>query len=281
MMETPKTDTGQQPAEPESRDRSEAHPLIGDDEVFVRMTRSERLQHIGLIICFSLLVLTGLPLLLDPAVWLKRFFFFETSFTWRSRIHRIAGVGLILLSAYHLIYVTCTPRGRELFLALMPRLKDVKDALQAFGHNLGVTQWLDEKGILKRFFQNHPWWLFRYPPRYGRYNFIEKFEYLAVVWGNLVMILSGFFLWATNFSLRLFPLWVFDLFRVVHGYEAVLAFLAIIIWHLYNVHLNPDVFPMSRVWIDGKITGRELRLHHPLEYQAIVESRRRRGRLHE
>jgi cytochrome b subunit of formate dehydrogenase len=259
---------------------SNANLFISDDEVFIRMTRNERLQHITLIICFVLLVLTGLPLLLDPAAWLKKLFFFQTSFAWRGWIHRVAGVGLIGLSVLHLLYVSGTPRGRELFWALMPKLKDLTDALEAVGHNLGFTRWVYEKGILKQFFDQHPYWLFRYPPQYGRFNFIEKFEYLAVWWGNVVMIVSGFFLWATNLSFRLFPLWVYDIFKIIHSYEAILAFLAIIIWHLYNVHLTPDVFPMSRVWLDGKITGHELRAHHPLEYEAILEARPRASSSH-
>ena len=94
------------------------------------------------------------------------------------------------------------------------------------------------------------------------------------------MIVSGFFLWASNLSFRLFPLWVYDIFQIIHSYEAILAFLAIIIWHLYNVHLTPDVFPMSRVWLDGKISGHDLRMHHPLEYEAILEARRRAGSIH-
>jgi len=267
---------------PLSQGSSEREPslLVREDEVFIRMPRNERLQHITLIICFVLLVLTGLPLLLDPAAWLKKVFFFETSFAWRGWIHRLAGVGLIGLSVLHLLYVSGTRRGRELFWALMPKLKDVTDALESFGHNLGFTRWLYEKGILKQFFDQHPYWLFRQPPQYGRFNFIEKFEYLAVWWGNAVMIASGFFLWATNLSFRLFPLWVYDIFKIIHSYEAILAFLAIIIWHLYNVHLTPDVFPMSRVWLDGKITGHELRTHHSLEYEAILEARRRAISIH-
>jgi cytochrome b subunit of formate dehydrogenase len=258
------------------RGSSELEPgLIPDDEVFVRMTRNERLQHFTLIICFVLLVLTGLPLLLDPVTWLKKVFFFETSFAWRGWIHRIAGIGLIGLSMFHLLYVTATKRGRELVRALMPKFKDVTDALESFGYNLGITRWAYEKGMLRRFFEDHPYWLFRQPPQYGRFNFIEKFEYLAVWWGNVVMIVSGFFLWATNLSFRLFPLWLYDIFKIIHSYEAILAFLAIIIWHLYNVHLTPDVFPMSRVWLDGKITGRELRARHPLEYETIRQERRR------
>jgi len=238
------------------------------------MTLSERVQHLLLILCFVMLVLTGLPLLFDPAVWLKKLFFFENSFAWRGWMHRVAGVGLILVSLFHLYYVAGTQRGREVFKALMPTIKDVTDALESFGHNLGLTHWLYQRGFLKRFLTNHPYWLFPDPPQYGRYNFIEKFEYLAVLWGNAVMIFTGFFLWAKNLSFRLFPLWVYDIFKIVHSYEAILAFLAIIIWHLYNVHLNPELFPMSRVWINGKITGYELRRLHPLEYRALSERRR-------
>ena len=91
-----------------------------------------------------------------------------------------------------------------------------------------------------------------------------------MAWGSFVMIFSGFFMWNVELSLRLFPLWVHDIFVIVHGYEAMLAFLAVIIWHMYNVHLNPEVFPMSKVWLNGKITGHELRTLHPLEYRKIV-----------
>jgi len=90
-----------------------------------------------------------------------------------------------------------------------------------------------------------------------------------------VMIFSGFFMWNVELSLRLFPLWVHDIFIIIHGYEAILAFLAVIIWHMYNVHLSPEVFPMSKVWLNGKITGKELRLLHPLEYEQTLEDRRK------
>lgn len=82
-------------------------------------------------------------------------------------------------------------------------------------------------------------------------------------------------MWNMELSLRLFPLWVHDIFIVLHGYEAMLAFLSVIIWHMYNVHLNPEVFPMSKTWLNGKITGKELRHLHPLEYQKILEKRKK------
>ena len=241
------------------------------------MTLAERLQHGILISCFVLLVVTGLPLLTRPTSDTNGLFIFDWGFRLRGILHRTAGVGLIAVSLFHLYYISFTRRGREIFLALMPRLKDATDALQAFGHNLGFSEWLYRKGILKNFFDRHPFWLFAEAPQYGRYNFIEKFEYLAVIWGNFVMIFTGFFLWTTNLSLRLFPLWIYDIFKIVHGYEAILAFLAIIVWHLYNVHLSPGVFPMSKVWLNGKISGRELREHHFLEYQSILEKRRQQN----
>jgi cytochrome b subunit of formate dehydrogenase len=248
---------------------------IRDDEIFERMTLSERLQHLALILCFVTLVLTGLPLLLYPSVGLKKMFFFEASFAWRGFLHRLAGTGLILVSVFHLYYVGFTRRGRDLFWALMLRRKDVTDVWESFGYNLGFTGWLYRHGFIRAFLSKHPYWLFQTPPEYGRYNFIEKFEYLAVFWGNFVMILTGIFLWAKNFSFRFFPIWIYDIFKIIHSYEAILAFLAIIIWHLYNVHLNPVVFPMSKVWIDGKITGHELRTLYPLEYRKILDRRRK------
>jgi cytochrome b subunit of formate dehydrogenase len=81
-------------------------------------------------------------------------------------------------------------------------------------------------------------------------------------------------LWFQEASLALFPMWVLDIIRIVHGFEAILAFLAIIIWHMYNVHLNPEVFPMSKVWITGKISKEELMEHHPLEYEEMLKERR-------
>ncbi|MBM3293224.1 MAG: hypothetical protein FJY82_01740 [Candidatus Aminicenantes bacterium] len=249
--------------------------LIRDDEVFLRMNLAERLQHILLVISFTTLVLTGLPLLFYELKIFKSIFGSARAFQLRGFLHRAAAVILIVDSLWHVGYVAFTRRGRQNLKDLLPRRKDVRDAVQQFGYNLGLTRFLHRRGIGKKFFARRPFWLFEKEPEYGRYNFIEKLEYLSVVWGSFIMILSGFFMWNLELSLRLFPLWVHDIFVIVHGYEAMLAFLAIIIWHMYNVHLNPEVFPMSKVWLNGKITGRELRTLHPLEYRRILEERRK------
>jgi len=247
--------------------------LIRDDEVFLRMNLAERIQHILLVVSFTLLVLTGLPLMFYELRLFKSIFSFENAFALRGFMHRVAAVILIVDIAWHFGYSLLTERGRDNFREMIPRVKDALDAVTLFGYNVGLSHWLYRKGILKAFFDRHPFWKFEHPPEYARYNFVEKLEYFSVAWGSLVMILSGFFMWNVELSLRLFPLWVHDIFVIVHGYEAMLAFLAIIIWHMYNVHLNPEVFPMSKVWLNGKITGHELKTLHPLEYRKILAER--------
>lgn len=250
-------------------------PLIRDEEVFLRMNRSERIQHFLLIITFVVLILTGLPLVLTNLKIFRVLFGFEKAFYIRGLLHRIMAVTMIVNIFWHAAYTVLTHRGRSNFKEMMPRFKDARDAFETFGHNIGLTPFLRKHGIFKAFFDKHPYWLFLKEPEFGRYNFIEKFEYIGVAWGSFVMIISGFFMWNVELSLKLFPLWVHDIFIIVHGYEAILAFLTIIIWHMYNVHLNPEVFPMSKIWLDGKITGHALRTLHPLEYKKIAAERQK------
>jgi cytochrome b subunit of formate dehydrogenase len=249
--------------------------LVRDDEIFVRMNLAERVQHWLLILTFLTLTATGLPLFFYEFKFFKWLLPTARAFAVRGVLHRVAAVLLAGTLAWHVAYTVFTPRGWANFKALIPRFRDFRDAFEQFFHNVGVTRFLERRGIGRKFFDAHPYWLFKDAPRYDRYNFVEKFEYWAVGWGSAVMIASGFFMWQVELSLRFFPLWVHNIFIIVHSYEALLAFLAIIIWHMYNVHLNPEVFPMSKVWLNGKITGHELRTLHPLEYERIVAERRR------
>ncbi len=249
--------------------------IIRDDEVFPRMNLAERLQHVLLIVSMGTLMLTGLPLVFSEFKIFKSIFAYGSAFYIRGVLHRVAAVVLIVNIVFHVFYTIFTPRGRGNFKEILPKFRDVKDAWGLFWHNVGITRFLNKQGVGTKFFAKHPGLLFEKEPEFGRYNFIEKFEYWALGWGSFVMIASGFFMWQVELSLRFFPLWVHDIFIIVHGYEAMLAFLSVIIWHMYNVHLNPEVFPMSKVWLNGRITGKELRLLHPLEYEKIQAERRK------
>lgn len=221
------------------------------DRILVtRFTLSERVQHIVLMISFVILVVTGLPLLFPEAPAIR---IFGGIFSARTFLHRFAGSVLAALAVYHVFYVLFSEQGRRDFGHMAPRIKDVRDFIHHVRYQLGKV---DE------------------PPQYDKFDPFEKIEYFAVVWGSAVMVVTGFMMWFFEATLHVFPKWVYDLILLVHGYEALLAFLAIILWHLYNVHLKPGVFPMSRVWLTGKVTLRELKEHHPREYERWLRRQR-------
>lgn len=232
----------------------------------LRMTLAQRAQHWLLILTFGLLVLTGLPNLFDPSPALVSVMSRGDVFYYRGLLHRIAGVGLGLLCAWHLLYILLSDVGHRDFKALLPKMKDARDALGTLAYQSGLARWMDG-GALRDVRRRMPEWFPVDPPKYPRYTFIEKFEYLAVVWGSLLMFVTGLMLWFEEATMALFPLYVFDFVRILHSYEAILAFLAIIVWHMYQVHLRPGVFPMSRIWLDGRISLEEMREEHGEEYE--------------
>ncbi|MBW7996635.1 MAG: hypothetical protein FVQ81_08745 [Candidatus Glassbacteria bacterium] len=218
---------------------------------YERFSKAQRFQHYMLIASFTTLILTGVPLMLPDSWVVRQMFWFQGSFTLRGILHRTAAVALMLISIYHVFYCLFTPRGNRDLREMVLSLKDIKDLFGMISYNLGKID-------------SHP--------RFGRFNFIEKFEYYAVAWGSAIMLATGVALWFPVEATILFPRWVLDIIRVIHGFEAILAFLAIIIWHMYNVHLNPEVFPMSRIWLNGRMELDFLRRHHSLEFERLLES---------
>ena len=102
-------------------------------------------------------------------------------------------------------------------------------------------------------------------PKAGRYNFAEKLEYWAMVWGLVMMGLTGFILWNPIVSTTVLPGEIIPAAKSAHGYEAVLAVLAILIWHFYSVHLRHWNWSM----FNGKLTRTEMEEEHPLELEDI------------
>jgi cytochrome b subunit of formate dehydrogenase len=249
--------------------------IISDDEIFIRMSRTERWQHGLLAASFAVLMLTGLPLLAYESGLVRLVAGRGGPPPYFGVLHRAAALGLIAELLWHFLYVAMTERGRRAMRDKAPRVLDIKDALAAIGFRSGLPALLRKRGPFRGFFEKHPRWRPDREPSIGRFGFVEKFEYWSVVWGSAVMIVTGLFLWSPALSLKLLPLWLYQVFAVAHGYEALLALLAVLVWHMYTVHLHPAVFPMSRVWLDGRMTGAELRRFHPLEYGRIIEERER------
>lgn len=217
--------------------------------LYVRMTLNERIQHGILALSFIILVITGFMLRYPEAWWVEGLRNLNSHiFEWRSLTHRIAGVVMCLAGVWHVAYLAFTPRGRELFFALLPCRKDISDMVGIFRYNLGMTR--------KR-------------PLFARFSYIEKLEYWALIWGSILMTATGFLLWFENETIGLFTKLGFDISRTIHFYEAILATLAIIVWHFYFVIFNPDVYPMNLSWLTGKMSEEEMETEHPLELERL------------
>lgn len=218
---------------------------------YQRFQPFEVYQHGLMFLSFSILVITGFALKFPDAGWVKFLLYLGMDETVRSLVHRIAAVVMIGISLVQLVYFIGTKKGREDFKALIP----VRDDLIHIWQNL-----LFYLGLSKT------------KPQYGRYDYGEKAEYLALIWGVIVMGSSGFVLWFPEFFISFMPSWAFETAEVIHYYEAWLATLAILIWHWFFVIYHPEQYPMNTTWMDGKITEDDLKHHHPLEYEKHIES---------
>jgi cytochrome b subunit of formate dehydrogenase len=195
------------------------------------MTVNEVWQHYCLVITFVTLVITGFSLRYAEAWWTEMLFGFEGGFALRGLIHRIAGVAFIITSVWHALFLL-TGRGRQFIIDMFPVKKDIIQVYEQIVYNLGIT---------------------KTPPEYDRFGYVEKAEYWALVWGTLVMIVTGLILWFENTLVAYMPKTILDVTLVVHYYEAWLASLAILVWHLYSTMFSPKVYPMNPSWFKGKM----------------------------
>ena len=221
-----------------------------EEEKYLRMTLNERIQHFFLLTSFITLVITGFALKFPEAMWVRWMFgnYGEAGFELRGDIHRIAAVIMTAVSFYHIFYVSFTQRGRKLVKDLWFRKQDITDLSNAFKYYTGK--------IKER-------------PKFGRFSYIEKAQYWAVVWGTVVMGATGGVLWFENTFLPVISNSGMDIATAIHFYEAILASLAIFVWHFYFVIYNPDVYPMNKAWFKGFLTREEMELEHPLELEDI------------
>ena len=198
---------------------------------FQRMTPNEVGQHTLLTITFIVLVITGFSLRYKQSWWVDWLFGWEGGFPLRGQIHRFAAVFFIGAVVWHVLYLL-TPRGKQYVRDMWPQMTDFRQFFGMMSYNLGIR---GDK------------------PCFGRFSYVEKAEYWALVWGSAVMLLTGFLLWFEEISVSWFPKGALDVFVVIHYYEAWLATLSILIWHMYSTVFSPSVYPMNPSWIDGKM----------------------------
>jgi len=224
-------------------------------EYVTRFNGRQRTEHIAVMSLFLVLSLTGLPQKFYQAGWAETIILWMGGIDRVRWVHRAAGILFTLLTFTHLttaIGLVVTGRSQ---LSLVPTRKDFTDAIVTLRYYLGMSD-------LKA--------------RFGRFDYRQKFEYWGLVLGAVIVILTGLTLYFPLFVARFLPGELIPAAKLAHGNEALMAFLVVIVWHIYNAHLSPDVFPFDTSIFTGKVTRERLEHEHPLEW-AEIEERRRRG----
>lgn len=213
-------------------------------KTYQRFTPARRIEHGLLILTFTTLAVTGLPQRYAAAAWAESMIRLFGGVETIRLIHRFAATLLMLEAVYHFVSVAYRVVVRRVRMTMLPVLQDALDAWQAFLHNLGLA---------------------KQRPQMGRYTFEEKVEYWSLIWGTVVMIVTGFMMWNPIATARFLPGQFIPAAKTAHGGEALLAVLAIIVWHVYGVHLRRF---NNSMWT-GSLTEREMIREHPLELADI------------
>jgi formate dehydrogenase gamma subunit len=217
-------------------------------EHVVRFSAWARLQHVAIIVLFVLLLVTGMPQkwpYAEASRWLIDALGGIFAVRW---LHRASGITFAVLTLAHLVSVVFGVAVRRRQPTMLLTRGDFRDAVDNLRYYLGRRAT---------------------PPKFGRYDYRQKFEYWGLIFGSVIMVASGFILYFPILVSRLLPAELIPAAKVMHSNEALLAMLIILVWHLYGAHLNPEVFPFDSSIFTGKISKDRLRHEHALEYEEL------------
>lgn len=136
---------------------------------FKRFTFNQLAEHWAMIGTFMLLVISGMPLKFPDAWWSPVIINFLGGFAMRTQIHHAAGIGMVILGVYHVVYHVFVDKESLLDRKVWPTLKDAKDFWQTIMFYIGKAQ----------------------APKYGRYSWKEKFDYWGAFWGMVMLCVTG------------------------------------------------------------------------------------------
>jgi formate dehydrogenase gamma subunit len=205
-------------------------------------------QHFAVMILFVALLLTGLPQKW-PQAELSQWLVDAMGGVFATRwIHRVAGILFGVLALAHMAIAGAMVATRRWKATMFLNRQDFRDTIQNLRWYLGRTD---------------------RPPRFGRYDYKQKFEYWGMIMGGVVMTVTGLLLFFPVAVSRLLPAELIPVAKVMHSNEALLAMLIITVWHLYGAHLSPDVFPLDASMFTGKISKERLAHEHALEYDEL------------
>lgn len=213
---------------------------------YLRFSVAQRIEHWVQMLAFTALAFTGIPQKFVGNAWAETLIRLLGGIETVRTIHHIAAVVMALACLYHVVVVAYKIFVLRVRWTMFPRLDDLLDAIDTIRYNLGLT-----KERIKL----------------DRYSFIEKAEYWAFVWGAILMGVTGFMMWNPIHTARFLPGEIIPAAKAAHGGEALLAVLAIAVWHFYHVHIKS----FSKAMFTGKLTHEQMEEEHALELERIEQ----------
>ncbi|MEK7667573.1 MAG: cytochrome b/b6 domain-containing protein [Gemmatimonadota bacterium] len=214
-----------------------------------------RIIHALIVVTFFVLVTTGLPLRFSCAAWAPGLMAFLGGAELAGRVHRYTGLVMFGYFGMYVVYMTLrlarAPRKLDLLHgpnSILPHVQDLRDVV----------------AMVKYFFRKGP------HPRFGRFSYMEKFDYFAETWGVLAIGFTGLMLWFPEFFGRFFPGILFNVAIIIHSWEAMIATAFIFTIHFFNVHLRPEKWPLDAVMFTGRASLEYMLEEHPLMAERIA-----------
>jgi len=217
-------------------------------EYIVRFSVRQRVEHAAVMTLFLVLAITGFPQKFYDAGWAAAFVDLIGGIGRLRWIHRAAGIVFAVLSVGHLAALVFETATGRVAMSMIPTRKDFIDVIQQLRYYLRLSE-------------THA--------RFDRFDYREKFEYWGLVFGGLIMVTTGFVLYFPIALTRYLPGELIPVAKVAHSNEGLMAFLVVIIWHIYNAHFAPDIFPFNKTIFTGRISIEHLKKEHPLEYERL------------
>jgi formate dehydrogenase subunit gamma len=216
---------------------------------FVRFSSRQRVEHLLVMLLFIVLAITGFPQKFSDAAWARWLVDAMGGIEVARALHRGAGIAFAVLTFVHLgvaAVLVATGKSRP---SMIPGRKDFVDAITTLKYYLGLTE---------------------VQARFDRFDYRQKFEYWGLVMGGILMVGTGLVLYFPLLVTTYLPGVLIPVAKVAHSNEGLMAFLVVLTWHIYNAHLNPDVFPFDKTIFTGKISRHRMEHEHPLELDRLT-----------
>ena len=224
----------------------------------VRFSVLQRFEHMAMMLIFIVLSVTGFPQKFYDHHWAQVLIGWLGGVDTARWFHRAGGIMFGLLVVAHVGRLIVEVALGKAALTMIPSKQDFRDAVQTLRYYFGAAD---------------------KPAKFDRFDYRQKFEYWGLLLGSTIVVGTGLVLLFPIFTARLLPGEIIPAAYLAHSQEGLMAFLVVIVWHIYNAHLSPDVFPFDSSIFTGKISIERMHHEHPLELERLQPEPQRESKI--